>query len=157
VPALANTALPQRETGLEARLRARECGHRLRGYRALAGLSEAEATTLHTLLDDLTVPSGARVVTRGASSDALYLIDRGRVEVRGPGGQQRLGPGELFGEIGLLTGRPRSADVVARTTLRLLRLGGETFSRYLASLPDVAGELRRLALCRVAAQLGDAA
>ena len=70
--------------------------------------------------------------------------------------QHRLGPGELFGEIGLLTGRPRSADVVARTPLRLLRLGGETFSRYLASLPDVAGELRSLALSRVAAQLGEA-
>ena len=157
VPALANMALPQRETGLDARLVARRQGHRLRSYSALAGLSETEATTLHTLLDDLTVASGERVVTRGGCSDALYLIDRGRAEVRGPGGRQRLGPGELFGEIGLLTGRPRSADVVARSTLRLLRLGGETFSRYLASLPDVAGELRSLALSRVAAQLGEAA
>ena len=86
VPALANMALPQRETGLEARLRARRRGHRLRSYSALAGLSETEATTLHTLLDDVTVARGARVVTRGGCSDAMYLIDRGRAEVRGPGG-----------------------------------------------------------------------
>jgi hypothetical protein len=156
VAGLANTPLPQREIALDERLRARARGHRLRGYRALAGLSETEATTLHTLLDEVTVPSGARAVTRGGSSDALYLIDRGRAEVRGPGGAQALGPGELFGEIGVLTGRPRSADVVARTTLSLLRVGGETFSRYLVSLPDVAAELRRLALCRAAAQLGEA-
>ena len=157
VPVLANTPLPQRETGLQARLRARERGRRLRGYTGLAGLSESEATTLHTLLDTMTVGRGQRVVRRGACSDAIYLIDRGRAEVRGPRGTEGLGPGELFGEIGLLTGRPRSADVMARTTLRLLRLGNETFRRYLASLPDVSSELQRLALTRVTAQLGEPA
>jgi CRP-like cAMP-binding protein len=156
VPALANTALPQRKISLEERLRARARGHWLRAYHGLAGLSETEATTLHTLLEEVTVPSGARAVTRGGCSDAMYLIGHGQAEVRGWAGAQALGPGELFGEIGLLTGRPRSADVVARTPLRLLRLGRETFSRYLASLPDVADELRRLALSRAAAQLGAA-
>lgn len=154
VPSLADTALPQRETSLAERLRARERGRALLGFPALSGLSDTEATTLHTLLDELTVETGARVVARGGRPDAIYLIHRGRAEVRGAGPAGDLGPGDLFGEIGLLTGRPRSADVVARSTLRLLRLGRETFERHLASLPDVAGSLRRLALCRAAAQLG---
>jgi hypothetical protein len=154
VPDLANTALPQRDTRLEERLRARERGRGLLRFPALAGLSETEATTLHTLLDEVTVRSGARVVARGSRSDAIYLIDAGRAEVRGAGRTGRLGPGDLFGEIGLLTGRPRSADVVARSTLRLLRLGRDTFERYLESLPDVAGQLRRLALSRAVAPLG---
>lgn len=154
VPSLANTTLPQRDTCLEERLRARERGRGLRRFRALAQLSETEATTLHAFLDEVTVRTGARALTRGSRSDALYLIDRGLADVRGAGRAGRLGPGELFGEIGLLTGRPRSADVVARSTLRLLRLGRDTFERYLESLPDVAGELRRLALTRAAAQLG---
>jgi hypothetical protein len=153
VPSLADTALPQRETSLEERLRARERGRGLLGFQALAGLSETEATTLAMFLDELTVQSGARVVTRGDQSDAIYLIDRGRAEVRGVGRAGGLGPGDLFGEIGLLTGRPRSADVVARSTLRLLRLGRDTFDRHLAALPDVAGNLRRLALCRATVQL----
>ena len=156
VPGLADTALPQRETTLEERVCARRHGHELRRYRALAGLSETEATTLHTLLDEVTVPSGERAVGRGEHPDALYLIDRGHAEVHAAGGIKRLGPGELFGEIGVLTRRPRNADVVAGTTLRLLRIGRETFSRYLESLPDVAGELRRLALSRAAAQPGGA-
>ena len=156
VPGLADTALPQRETTVEERVCARRHGHELRRYRALAGLSETEATTLHTLLDEVTVPSGERAVGRGEHPDALYLIDRGHAEVHAAGGIKRLGPGELFGEIGVLTGRPRNADVVAGTTLRLLRIGRETFSRYLESLPDVAGELRRLALSRAAAQPGGA-
>jgi hypothetical protein len=154
VPSLADTPLPQRETSLTERLRARERGRALLGFPALSGLSDTEATTLHMLLDELTVESGACVVARGGQPDAIYLIHRGRAEVRGAGPAGDLGPGDLFGEIGLLTGRRRSADVVARSTLSLLRLGRETFERHLASLPDVAGSLRRLALCRAAAQLG---
>jgi len=154
VPTLADTALPQRDTDLEERLRARERGRGLRRFRALAGLSETEATTLHAFLDEVTVRNGARALIHGDSSDAMYLIDCGHAEVRGAGRASTLGPGELFGEIGLLTGRPRSADVVARSTLRLLRLGRDTFDRYLESLPDVAGELRRLALSRAAAHPG---
>jgi hypothetical protein len=156
VPTLANTALPQRETALVERLRARERGRELLGFRVLAGLSDTEATTLHGLLDEVAVRRGARAIVRGGRSDAIYLIDRGLAEVRVAGRTAGLGPGDVFGEIGLLTGRPRSADVVARTTLRLLRLGRDTFRHYLAALPDVAGELRRLALSRAAAQLGGA-
>lgn len=156
VPSLANTPLPQRETGLRERLRARERGRELRSYRALATLSETEATTLRTLLEEVTVPSGEHAVKRGACSDAIYFIDRGRAEVRGMGRAEGLGPRELFGEIGLLTGQPRNADVVARTTLRLLRLGRDTFGRYVESLPDVVGELRSLALSRSAIQPGGA-
>jgi hypothetical protein len=156
VPSLSNTALPQREIGLEERLRARERGRELFGFPAFAGLSETEATTLRTFLDELHVRGGSRVVTRGGPSDAIYLIDRGRAEVSGAGRAGGLGPGDLFGEIGLLTGRPRSADVVARSTLRLLRLGRDTFDRHVASLPDVAGRLQRLALSRAAALPGPA-
>lgn len=154
VPRLADTALPQRDTSLEERLRARGRGRRLRRFPALAELSDTEAMTLRAFLDQMTVRAGERALTRGGRPDALYLIDRGQADVCGAGRASRLGPGELFGEIGLLTGRPRSADVVARSTLRLLRLGRDTFERYLASLPDVAAELHRLALSRAAAPLG---
>ena len=64
-----------------------------------------------------------------------------------------LGPGDWFGEIGLLTGGRRTADVVAATPLRLLRLGGDVFRRHLYPLPDVHGELTRVALLRAAARL----
>lgn len=154
VPSLADTVLPQRDTHMEERLRARERGRGLLGFPALAGLSETEATTLRGLLDELTVRTGAHIITRGSRSDALYLIDRGHAEVRSATRTDTLGPGELFGEIGLLTGRPRSADVVAGSTLRLLRLGRDTFDRYLEALPDVAGHIRGLALSRAAAQIG---
>jgi voltage-gated potassium channel len=93
---------------------------------------------------------GATLVARGEPADALFLIERGRARVCG---SAMLGPGDWFGEIGLLTGGRRTADVVAATPMRLLRLTGELFQRHLHPLPDVHGELSRVALLRAAETL----
>ena len=146
---LADTPLPQRELSASERRRARALGGRLRRFPPLATLSDSECTTLHRLLDELRVPRGATVVARGEPADALYLIERGEAGVRG----ETLRRGDCFGEIGLLTGGLRTADVVASTPLHLLRLTREAYRRYLHPLPDVEGALGRLALMRAAAQL----
>jgi voltage-gated potassium channel len=96
------------------------------------------------------VATGATVVARGEPADALFLIEAGRAKVRG---SATLGPGDWFGEIGLLTGGRRTADVIAATPLRLLRLGGNVFRHHLHPLPDVHAELSRVALLRAAAWL----
>jgi Cyclic nucleotide-binding domain len=150
VAVLADTPLPQRELGAAARRRARALGARLRSFAPLAALSDTECTTLHRLLEPLQMAAGATVVARGEPADALFLIERGEARVEGAA---TLGPGDWFGEIGLLTGGRRTADVVAATPLRLLRLGGDVFRRHLHPLPDVHAELTRVALLRAAARL----
>jgi Cyclic nucleotide-binding domain len=147
--ALADTPLPQGELSASERRRARALGGRLRRFPPLATLSDSECTTLHGLLDELRVPVGATVVARGEPADALYLIERGEVRVHG----ETLRRGDCFGEIGLLTGGLRTADVVASTPLHLLRLSRAAYRRYLHPLPDVEGALGRLGLTRAAAQL----
>jgi Cyclic nucleotide-binding domain len=146
---LADTPLPQRDLSAAERRRARSLGARLRAFPPLASLSDTECTTLHGLLDELRVRPGTTVVARGERADALYLIERGEARVQGA----TLRRGDCFGEIGLLTGGPRTADVVASTPLRLLRMSRETYHRYLRPLPDVDGALGRLGLMRAAAQL----
>jgi hypothetical protein len=150
VAILADTPLPQRELGAAARRRARALGATLRSFAPFAALSDTECTTLHGLLEPLHVAAGGIVVARGEPADALYLIERGKARVQGAA---TLGPGDWFGEIGLLTRGRRTADVVAATPLRLLRLGGDVFRRHLHPLPDVHGELSRVALLRAAASL----
>lgn len=147
--ALADTPLPQGELSASERRRARSLGGRLRRFPPLATLSDSECTTLHGLLDELRVPVGATVVARGEPSDALYLIERGEARVQ----DETLCRGDCFGEIGLLTGGLRTADVVASTPLHLLRLSRAAYRRYLHPLPDVQGALGRLGLMRAAAQL----
>jgi Cyclic nucleotide-binding domain len=153
--ALADEPNPQPDLSLKARRRARERGEWLRSLAPFASLSETEATTLHRMMREVRAGRGDTVLTRHESSDALYLIARGEAEVvpAAPHPAVTLGPGDVFGEIGLLTGGGRTADVVARTALRLLCLSGATYRRYLGGLAEVEGQLTRLALTRAAAQL----
>ena len=155
---LANEPSPQPQLSLKARRRARERGEWLRSLAPFASLSETEATTLHRLMREVRAKRGDTVLTRHESSDALYLISRGEAEVlpAAPHPAVTLGPGDVFGEIGVLTGGRRTADVVARTALRLMCLSGATYRRYLGGLAEVDRHLTQLALARVAAQLPQA-
>jgi hypothetical protein len=147
--ALADTPHPQRQLSASDRRRARALGGRLRRFPPFANLSDSECTTLRGMLEELRVARGAAVVARGEPADALYLIERGEARVHG----ETLRGGDCFGEIGLLTGGLRTADVVASTPLELLRLSREAYRRYLHPLPDVDAALGRLGLMRAAAQL----
>jgi CRP-like cAMP-binding protein len=59
-----------------------------------------------------------------------------------------LGPGDAFGEIGLLLTGQRTATVAARTPMRLLSLSGQDFERIRERVPELERSLRRLGLER---------
>jgi cAMP-dependent protein kinase regulator len=84
------------------------------------------------------VPPGEVIIRRGEPADAFYAVGSGRVEVEPDGAPPKtLGPGSFFGELALLSDVPRTATVVARTPVRVFRLGREGFDRA------VAGAFRR--------------
>jgi CRP-like cAMP-binding protein len=91
-------------------------------------LSQSEAALLGLFVQRESAETGQVIVRQGDEGDALFLIESGEVEVRARDdeGQEttiaKLGPGHYFGEIALVTGGPRNADVVALTPLTLLRL-----------------------------------
>lgn len=59
-----------------------------------------------------------------------------------------LGPGDCFGEIALVTGGERTADVIALTPMTLMRLSHDSYARYLAHLVDVDNQITHTALTR---------
>jgi serine/threonine-protein kinase len=66
----------------------------------------------------LVVPRGHVIVQEGAEADAAYIIETGRLEVYQGEGRERqvlrtMGPGEVFGEMAILSPGPRTASVVA--------------------------------------------
>jgi len=92
------------------------------------------------------------VVTRqGAVAHWLYILRRGEAEVRvtAPGSDlsQRvatLREGDFFGEMGLLTGEPRSATIIALTDVECYRLDKEHFNEILQRRPEVAQDLAHI-------------
>lgn len=147
-PAL-NRAVPalQAGTNLEA-LR-----HVLKQGRLFRGLCESELDTVISSLHLCEGREGSVLVTQDRPGDGLYVVYSGRVKVVMYGPQARevtlaiLRPGEVFGELAMLDGAPRSATVVAMTDAQLLALPREDFMRHLQRNPQTAlnllGELAR--------------
>jgi CRP-like cAMP-binding protein len=89
-------------------------------------------------------PSGATVVKEGGYSNHFYAIQEGSVKIeRGGDELAQLGPGDVFGEQGLLERQERSASVVAASPLRVIKIEHWELSRMRKSMPQVVAELQR--------------
>ncbi len=154
LPPLDDAVVPQQGVPMAARRQLLDVGEWLRGTRLFHGLSVAEAAVLGTFMERCTVEAGAAVVRQGEHGDDLYVIESGTADVQVTTQNeqrltvQQLGPGDYFGEIALVTGSERTADVVAMTPMTLLRLSHEAYARYLAQMVEVEGDLTRTALTR---------
>jgi CRP-like cAMP-binding protein len=123
---------------------------RIAALRVFADLPAAELDELAAAMREVDVDAGAKVVTLDDYGTAIYFIEQGEADVLIDGGEaaQVLGPGDTFGEIGLVLTGERTATVVARTPMRLLSLGGQDFERIRARVPELERSLRRLGLER---------
>lgn len=152
--ALTDTTLTQVDVPMTERRQVREAGARLGATALFSGLSEAEAAVLSTFVVPMSVDAETVIVRQGEEADALYFVDTGAVEVRSRGADgvstpvATLGPGEYFGEIGVLTGGARLADVVAVAPTEVFRLSKDDYERYLAHVVEIDQELGRTAAVR---------
>lgn len=83
-------------------------------------------------------PAGAVIMRRGEPGDCMYFVAAGEVEIDISPEPLRLGAGEFFGEIALLTGTPRTATVVAAEPCTLLRLDILEFRELMGRQQDLA-------------------
>lgn len=87
---------------------------------------------------------GTIIVTAGDQSDAVYFVTKGdlKICVTGEDGKEVIlnviGPGESFGELAVLTGEPRSADVIAKTPCELMIMEKADYLHAVRSDPDLA-------------------
>ena len=105
---------------------------------------QREALVLH--FQPYTAEPGERIIRAGDLADALYLISKGEVEVTVDGKQiSTRGPGEFFGEMALLSGGRRSADITALDYSRFAMLSGRDFHRFLRRYPEIRANIAALA------------
>jgi CRP-like cAMP-binding protein len=86
-------------------------------------LSPDEAKRLATFATETSAAEGQMLMKEGDYSVELIAIEEGTADViQGGETVASLGPGDLIGEMGLLERRPRNADVIATSPMRLMKL-----------------------------------
>ena len=127
----------------------------LRNVPLFAGLDEDQLSVLARMIMRKSFGRNATIIGAGDPTDSLYIVINGRLKVLMSDEQGRevilslLGPGEFFGEMGLLDDSPRSASVVTQEPCELLSISKTDFKRSLAenfdlSLMVMRGLVKRL-------------
>ncbi len=114
--------------------------------------AEFPQEALEQLLSSTTVRSFGTdelIVREGEPGTSLFLIEEGDVEVRttDPTGRglvlAHLGPGEFFGEVAVLTGKPRTATIVTTCAVTVIEIYKEDLDQIAAQYPEVRQVLQR--------------
>lgn len=127
----------------------------LRNVPLFSGLDDLELEKLSKVSGRKRVERGAFIVRSGENTDSLYFLLVGRAKVTNVDEEGReiilgwLGPGEFFGEMGLIDGSPRSANVVAVEACELLFLSKDAFQRCLQDNFQVAQKLMKTLVMRL--------
>ncbi len=138
---------PQLDLGLDIR-------DLVRNFPLFATLSEEQVDDMVRLMHPVFTLPGEVLIHKGEEGDAAYFISSGAVEVHAGERQIRLGTGDVFGELALLTSEPRTADVISIAYCSLLRLDAGDFNTFIAANPNVAAHIEDIAAKRIRENAG---
>ncbi|MBP9088236.1 MAG: mechanosensitive ion channel [Kofleriaceae bacterium] len=130
--------------------RRRQALHQVDLFRALAPDAVEQ---LATQMAYAPFATGETITREGDSADELYMVVEGQAAVvLGHGAAQRevarLGPGQFFGEMSLMTGEARAATVVAASQLTCYRIAKEAFQAVLRATPELAEPIAEVLAAR---------
>jgi CRP/FNR family cyclic AMP-dependent transcriptional regulator len=117
--------------------------NRVRDIPIFKHLSKSELQRLAGWLQVQSVPEGHQLVREGAFAHEFFLIEDGEAVVLQDGERiAALGPGDFFGEIGLLETERRTASVVATTPMDVIVMFQPEFEQMKRELPTVADQVQ---------------
>ena len=106
-------------------------------WQVFAELDHVTRGELLALLKPRSARPGDRLIRKGDAAHEVFFISSGSVEVAVGSRKVKLGPGDFFGEMALLSGAPRSADVTSLDYAQLFTLDDKDFSRFLGAHPEL--------------------
>jgi len=116
----------------------------LKNIPLFAEVEDEKLTKVATFATLESAVEGKTIIREGGFANDLYAIEEGTVEVERDGEVvAKLGPGDVFGEQGLLEKQARSATVRATSPVRLIRIEHWELSRMKQAMPEVVEELRK--------------
>jgi cAMP-dependent protein kinase regulator len=116
---------------------------RLKSIGLFEEVGDEELAEIAPFATEVSVEEGRELVREGDFSYEFMAIEEGEAEVtRGGEHVADLGPGDFFGEMGLLEKTLRNATVTAKTPVRLITLTGWDLKRVERSAPDAMERIR---------------
>jgi CRP/FNR family cyclic AMP-dependent transcriptional regulator len=118
---------------------------RLKAIPLFREVDDAELSQIAPFAEEQQVDEGTYLVREGDFSYEFMAIEEGKAEVLRDGEHVAdLGPGDFFGEIGLLEKDRRTATVLAKTDMRLITLTGWDMKRMEKSMPEAVEKVRQV-------------
>ncbi len=121
----------------------------LKSVEGFKNLTPTELTNVAEHMTKRHYLPGDAVIREGEVGHELFLISDGEVKVDRSGQEvARLGPGEFFGELALLSGERRNASVIATDALETYVLGEAEFRAAIEKSANFRDQLRRVYFLR---------
>ena len=121
----------------------------LKGVEAFKNLTPHELTNVAERMTRRQYMPGETIIREGEVGEELFLISEGEVEVDREGREvARLGPGDFFGDLALMSGNPRNANVIATRPVDTYVLGKSDFDSAIQASASFRDQLRRVYFAR---------
>jgi monovalent cation:H+ antiporter-2, CPA2 family len=120
----------------------------LKRFPVLQLVEQKDHEALLPMLRPKSASPGEKIIRRGERADRMYFISSGSVEVQVDGRAIELKAGDFFGEMALLTGDRRNADVIALDFCQLFLIDRREFNQFMARHPAVRAAVRDVAETR---------
>ena len=123
--------------------------NRLKSLPLFESVSDEDLQKIAPFVSEVSVSEGKHLVEEGDYAYEFMAMEEGRAEVRrGDQILAELGPGDFFGEMGLIDSERRNATVVAKTPLRLITLDRWDMKRLEKAIPSAAAKIREVVEAR---------
>ena len=117
--------------------------NRLKSLPLFEGVSSEDLEKIAPFVSEVSVSQGKNLVEEGDYAYEFMAIEEGEAEVRrGDQVLAVLGPGDFFGEMGLIDSERRNATVTAKSGMRLITLDSWDMKRLEKMIPSAAAKIR---------------
>lgn len=115
------------------------------------GCTKRELSEISTLADELSFPAGRTLIEEGRYGHEFFVLVDGEVDVRAKGRKvTTLSAGAFFGEMALVSSKPRNATVTTASPVRVLVVHEQAFRRLLRDSPPIQLKILRTLADRAA-------
>lgn len=117
----------------------------IRSIPLFADCTSDEVAEVAAIADEIDLPQGKLLTVENADGREFVVMIEGSAAVsQGDQVINTLGPGDWFGEMALITGKPRTATVVATAPVHALVIVGYRFTQLMEHAPDIREKVERV-------------